>query len=118
MPLIHSTELMKSGVNINKYKIDNVKNCIHGPLVLLPRVCKPIAYKILIYPSKSPIVLSACVIAIKCKTKEQAKVVKEALLLNWELLKQAYDGTCAMYITLKKLSNVVRQLGFNNKIIS
>ena len=117
LPLIHSTELAKSGVDISKYRIDNIRNSISGPLVLLPRVCKPIAYKILIYPSKKPIVLSSCVIAIKCKSIVQAKVVQEALLCNWALLKQAYDGTCAMYITLKKLSRVVRRLGFDSKVI-
>jgi hypothetical protein len=112
VPLVHSTELEKSGVNLSRRRVDAKLKSVRGPAVLLQRVGRPDVGKILPYFEEKPIVLSDCVIALKCGTTDEARVVKTTMVKNWEKIERAYGGTCARYITVDSLCDLLNSFGF------
>jgi hypothetical protein len=68
--------------------------------------------KILPYFDEEPIVISDCVIALKCGTADKARVVKNSMVKNWETIERMYGGTCARYITVDSLRELLNGLGF------
>jgi hypothetical protein len=113
LPLIHSTELEKTGVNLLRRQVDAKLKSVRGPAVLIHRVGLPDVNKILPYLDQNPIVLSDCVIALKCGTADEARVVKTAMVKNWEKIEQRYGGTCARYITVDSLHELLNSFGFD-----
>ena len=113
LPYIHSTSLQATGIDIRESKVDSKHTSIKGPAVLLSRVGTPNVSKIQIYNSRCPIVLSDCVIALLCKSLQDAELVQATLLEQWEFLKSYYSGTGAVHITLHSLTQVLNQLGFS-----
>lgn len=112
LPLVHTTELQKDGVNLLNRRINVRQQGICGPVVLIPRVGKPSKFKILLYKGKRPIVLSDCVIALKPKTVSDAQKIQSVLLNHWSTVEKYYGGTCANYININDLSQLLTNLGF------
>jgi predicted RNA methylase len=113
LPLVHTTELSKEEIDMSARKVKPKWSAIRGPAVLLPRVGRPYEHKIKLYLSNDPLVLSDCVIALRCETSEQAKNLQSILLAKWDKLKLAYVGTCAKYITIKSLRFLLNSMGLN-----
>ena len=112
VPFIHSTELEKTGLNLVRRSIVLSKTTsISGPAVLLQRVGLPASTKIQTYFRSAPVALSDCIIAIRCKTRTETQMVKSRLLRNWGQLERSYGGTCARYITLNSLREVLATIG-------
>lgn len=112
VPLVHSTELEKDGVNLLRRQVDATLKSVRGPAVLIQRVGRPEVSKILTYFDEEPIVISDCVIALKCGTADKARVVKNSMVKNWETIERMYGGTCARYITVDSLCELLSRLGF------
>lgn len=113
IPLIHSTELGKTSVDLMRRSFDVTKTkSICGPAVLIQRVGLPDPTKIQLYLKPTPIALSDCIIAIRCKSAGEAETMKNRLVLNWQSLEERYGGTCARYITLNSLRDFLLMLGF------
>lgn len=115
-PLIHSTELSKTKLDLSARRVEGAWESITGPAVFLPRVGRPYRHKIKLYLRKDPLVLSDCVIALQCETPEGARNLRSTLLNEWDTVKRQYRGTCAKYITLGTLSLILESLGF--KVLS
>jgi hypothetical protein len=81
--------------------------------VLLPRVGRPNRLKIHTYEGRRRIVISDCVIALKCKTGEGAEAVRTALLENWDEVERHYVGTGARHLTVDAISRLLKGFGFN-----
>ena len=112
IPLIHSTELKANEINLNIRKINLAKTTLRQEAVLLPRVGRPNRGKLCLHLNTTPVALSSCVIAIKCKSKKDAKIVYQNLFRRWRILESTYAGTCAPYLTLNRLRLLLTQLGF------
>lgn len=113
VPLVHSTEMEKSGLNLQRRSVlANGAKTIVGPCVLIQRVGLPHPSKIQAYTNRQPIALSDCLIAVKCGRVSDAEQVKARLLEHWREVEQCYGGTCARYITLRSLQGMLRRLGF------
>ena len=67
--------------------------------------------KCAVYAQDGPIVLSDCVIAIQCTTKEDAAEVRSRLLSRWTEFSDIYGGTCAPYMTINKLQDFLLRCG-------
>jgi hypothetical protein len=111
MPLVHTTELLKDRINLAARKTEPSESAIHGPAVLLPRVGNPSEHKLKLYLKNEPVVLSDCVIALRCETKGQAQNLQSILLQNWDRLHAYYVGTCAKYITVRSLHFFLSSIG-------
>lgn len=110
--LVHSTELKAGSVELSDRRIDGGR-LVLGPSVLLPRVGQPNKSKVALFAEDTPIVLSDCVIALKCNHIRAARKVKEIIVENWTLIEKRYGGTCAKYITVADLSEILRHLGLS-----
>jgi hypothetical protein len=115
-PFVHSTDLTASGIDLQGKRIQKARHLVTGPVVLMTRVGKPMSSKVIVYHRPKPIVLSDCVIALKCKTLKEANTVRNVLQRRWSLVSRAFEATCAPYITVSALADVRRQLGFDASI--
>jgi len=112
-PLVHSTELEEWGLNLTRRKADSRYRSVGGPSVLLPRVGRPNRLKIHTYEGRRRLVISDCVIALKCKTGEGAEAVRTALLENWDEVERHYVGTGARHLTVGAISRLLEGFGFD-----
>lgn len=113
LPLVHTTELREGAVTVGSLWAPQGSRSIVGPAVLIPRVGKPLRKKLaLLERSRGPVALSDCVLAVECSEEGLAERVLRALHRRWETVERAYGGTCARYITLKALSQLLVEAGF------
>jgi hypothetical protein len=115
---IHSTELRSGEVRKSSRRTTQERRVLMGPAVLLPRVGQLRRDKIALYLSGTPVVLSDCVIALRCRSKRQATAVRTLFMKNWDLLERAYGGTCAKYITLSSLVAILASLNLSYRSTS
>lgn len=108
--LIHSTELGASS-RVRHRRVRNRGRVLKGPAVLLARVGKPDLKKLTLYVTRKRVLLSDCVLALQCRTKEEAKTVYDVARKRWHILERAYGGTCARYITLRGLAEALKAIG-------
>jgi hypothetical protein len=110
-PFVHSTELRAEGIDLRGKRIRSAHHLLRGPAVLLPRVGKPTAWKVAVYDGRTRIVLSDCVLALKCDDLHDAMRIRETLQDKWDVVARAYSATCAPYVTVSALADVLRHLG-------
>ncbi len=85
---------------------------IRESAVLLPRVGRPDVRKVCVWSdSGQGLVLSDCVIAIRTSNVMEAEELSSRLRQSWALIELCYGGTCAPYITLRRLAGVLGSLG-------
>lgn len=112
LPFVHTTDL-GGGVLHKTHKQIAASNLppVHGPAVLLPRVGKPAVDKIVLFPPGATAVLSDCVFAIECSCEHDAERVHALLTSNWPTVEAAYGGTCARFISVEGLRELLQQFG-------
>lgn len=110
--LIHSTELKEGNISNGRGVTNRGARLVTGPMVLIPRVGRPKKEKVVCYTGEGTFALSDCVLALLCPSKHVATQTWESLMQNWNLLEQAYSGSGAKYITIKKYISLLRQLGY------
>ena len=108
---VHTTDLNGEKISHPQHSIQQCRRYTVGPSVLLPRVGHPSADKCVLYLRRRRVVLSDCVYAIRCTTTSEAQLLRKALLSQWDNVAQRYTGTCAPYLTLASLRDVLVQLG-------
>lgn len=113
--LIHSTDLKEGNISNGRSITNGRARLVTGPMVLIPRVGRPKKEKVVCYTGEGTFALSDCVLALLCPSKHVAKQTWESLIQNWNLLEQAYSGSGAKYITIKKYIRLLRQLGYHIK---
>jgi hypothetical protein len=112
-PLVHSTDLGIGRLDLSGSRAHRSHPGISGPAVFVPRVGEPNKEKIFLYALRKRVILSDCVIALKCKSPKQTRVLHSTLLRRWTQLEEKYGGTGAKYITIGSLSQFLKGLGFS-----
>lgn len=113
VPIVHSTDLQEGVARLSPRRIEKDHRAVTGPLVLIPRVGKPIKAKVCLYLARKAIVLSDCVIGIKCVDTGTAKRVQRRVRSKWSVIERAYGGTCAPYVTMRALKEALGSIGLN-----
>ena len=108
---VHTTDLSSEGISNPQHSIRKCRRYTVGPSVLMPRVGRPSPNKCVLYLRRRRIVLSDCVYAIRCTTTSDAETLHKALLSQWDNVTQHYTGTCAPYLTVASLRDILAQLG-------
>jgi hypothetical protein len=111
VPLVHSTELGPKGPDLGKRWARPDFRQIRGPAVLLARVGLPRRESVCIYKKRTRILLSDCVFALLTRDQDEAKHLHRIILNNWQSVKAHYGGTCAPYLTLASLRDLLTGLG-------
>jgi hypothetical protein len=117
LPFVHSTCLNAGKVDIGQRRTSARIPTAFGPAVLLPRVGAPSIAKLCTYPSSRPIVLSDCVFALQCESMSQMTGLYSLLRSSWQEIESLYGGTCARYLTVRRLVDYLRQKGVATKVI-
>ncbi|MBF9335912.1 SAM-dependent DNA methyltransferase [Microbacterium lacticum] len=113
-PYIHTTELQQSGVT-KPPLMAPLEFSTSGALTLLPRVGYP-NNKIARFDS-GPIVLSDCVLALRCADKSTDEL-HASLLESIDELRALYSGTGAPYVTLSRLTAFLQTKGWHPQVVA
>ena len=79
MPLIHTTDLSDGQLLTVSRRTSLPGRSCRGPVVLVPRVGRPILSKVVQLNLPSEVALSDCVIALECASEEDAVVVRRVI---------------------------------------
>lgn len=117
VPLVHSTELKDTGVDLRSRASPRASHAISGPMVLMPRVGAPNVGKVRCHFGKEAFDISDCVIALVCECEDDAGCLHSALVEHWHNVEAAYTGSCARYITVSRISHILKALGFDPVVV-
>jgi hypothetical protein len=109
-PVIHTTDLRPDGRVRPSYRDGEARLALPGPLLIVPRVGLPLAYKIALYRSRRRAILSDCLFAIAGPVK-LLEQLQDRILANWDSFKTCYGGSCAPYTTVRRLLDALTALG-------
>lgn len=109
-PLVHTTDLKNTLVNINENFRVKSENIIIGPALLIPRVGNFSQDKISYLPTGTEIVMSDCLFAVLCSSEIHAKELRASLTNDWKSFKKIYNGTGAVYTTLLKITTYIYEV--------
>jgi predicted RNA methylase len=108
---LHSTDLRSQEIAaLRTVPADRFSPRALGPAVLLPRVGKPLAGKIVVWGG-GPVVLSDCIFALTAGTLKSARHLAALIRSQFESVADSYVGSCARYLTIAALIDVLARLG-------
>ncbi len=110
--LVHSTHIRSKSIERGPWVAASGR-VVEGFAVLLPRVGAPSRDKLVLVSADQPLVLSDCVIALRGRTKTLTNRLYRELRANWDDLEGQYVGSCAPYLTVRRLRGFVESLGFS-----
>lgn len=109
-PFVHTTNLVDGKLaRLDIYEASALAT--KGPMLLLPRVGRFSADKVVIVESDS-LVLSDCVMALRIREPARLSALRSVLLHPVVGLARRYSGTGAPYITIRDLMSILRVSGF------
>ncbi len=113
-PVVHTTHL-RGRLEESSIRVRTTRSLVQGPMVLLPRVGKPLESKVTIYEGRRRLALSDCVFALKCRDLDRLRALQASLMNDWRNLEAMYQGPCAPYLTQSNLVAFVESLGWNQR---
>ncbi|MFF1527969.1 N-6 DNA methylase [Cellulomonas sp. NPDC058312] len=111
VPFVHSTDL-RGDLQIHGRPRVVARLGTRGPLVLLPRVGALKQEKIVVWVDAAPIALSDCVFGLRVPV-EQVVILAKQLRDRADLISGRYGGSCAPYLTISRLSELLSELGWD-----
>lgn len=116
MRLIHTTDLSDGQLGPEHRRTRESGRRCQGPVVLVPRVGRPMLSKIVRTTLHHEATLSDCVIALECASDDDSYRVRRAIEDRWAEFESSYGGSCAPYITLTALRDVLDRFGFQSEV--
>ena len=116
MPLVHTTDLSNGQLRPERGKTSVPGRSCRGPVVLIPRVGRPMLSKVVLLTLRSDMTLSDCVIALECSSEDDSVKVRRVIEARWDEFEDSYGGSCAPYVTLKALQDVLNRFGFQSEV--
>lgn len=112
--LVHSTHLKGGRVVDSAEKVDG--KSIEGPALLFPRVGLVTPEKLCVLEGGRRVVLSDCVLAVRCRSVSAARTMRTQILDEWPIFAACFRGTGAPYITVESASNVLSRILIKPKL--
>lgn len=104
--LIH-TDNLRDGQVAGLFRRVHWHRSVSGAFVLLPRVGRLTPGKVVAGAFVRPVVLSDCVIAVRCADLAEATRVRNGLCRDWAALQGIFGGTGAPYTTVDKVGRLL-----------
>ncbi len=60
--------------------------------------------------------MSDCVIALECASEDDSLRVRQVIEDRWDEFEESYGGSCAPYVTLKALRDLLGRFGFPSEL--
>jgi hypothetical protein len=108
--LVHTTQLRDAAVANSSTRRAPILLALKGPLLLIPRVGLPSHKKIVVYKLPNRIVPSDCIFALSGQL-HLLEDAQQRILHSWDVFRSWYGGSCAPYITTRRLFMVLTNLG-------
>ena len=116
IPFVHTTDLSNGQLRPELRKSIAPGRICCGPVVLVPRVGRPMLSKIALQVLRYNLLLSDCVIALECVSEDDAVNVQRVIRDRWNEFEEAYGGSCAPYISMKALQRALDRFGFQSHV--
>ena len=108
LPFLHTTRMAIKALPICWIKVHEGTRTVKSPAVLIPRVGEPRRDKICIYLDSPTAVVSDCILAVECPDVDSAFFLADFIVSTWwDKFCKLYGGTCAKFLTISKLHNVL-----------
>lgn len=114
--LVHTTDLSNGQLRNERRQTSVAGRTCRGPVVLVPRVGRPMLSKVVRVNLRNDVTLSDCVIALECGSEDDSLRVRRAIEDRWDEFEDTYGGSCAPYITMKALQEVLDRFGFQSEV--
>jgi len=88
---------------------------LEGPALLFPRVGRVTPDKICLLEGKRTVVLSDCVMALRCSSRAEGLRFRKQILADWPIFAENYRGTGAPYITVERATHALNKILASNK---
>lgn len=113
---LHTTGLTDTIARPMRLQIaDHIGRTVDGPFVAIPRVGALTNEKICVYEGEGTVTLSDCVYALK-PSADSIAALRDSLVAEYDRLAERYQGSCARYLTVARLSDLLASLGFSVRI--
>lgn len=86
--------------------------------VLLPRVGRPDVRKVCELEGGRSVVVSDCLFVLETMPSGHERDVQREIVANWTRLSREYSGSCAPYLTLRRLAQFMLKLDFEVSVLS
>jgi tRNA1(Val) A37 N6-methylase TrmN6 len=106
--LVHTSHLQAGQVKCSDEYVTG--RVLQGPALLFPRVGLVTAGKLCVLGAGAQVVLSDCVLAVKCLSQTAANSLRRQILATWPKFASGYRGTGAPYITVQRASALLAEL--------
>ncbi|WP_084210136.1 methyltransferase [Ralstonia sp. A12] len=106
--LVHTAHL-KGGVVLDSAERVEGKS-MAGPALLFPRVGLVTPDKLCVLEAGRRVVLSDCVLAVRCRSVSAARVMRRRIMDAWPMFAAGFRGTGAPYITVQRASNILSRI--------
>lgn len=93
------------------------RGVVSGPVVLFPRVGVPTYDRLSARLLDPPAQLSDCLLALVLDSEEQSRAAQSLIQGQFESLVSLYRGTCARYVTVKRLKDWLATIGIATQIV-
>lgn len=112
---IHTWEFSGSDARkrVSRVRGDTKDRLMTSPCVIVPRVGCFSPQRLLILEGE-PFVLSDCLFGLEVQTYSDAERLVGNLVAQWDALAKEVGGSCAPYLTRKRLESSLRSLGWNS----
>ena len=111
VPYIHTCDLRSGALAASGRGVTESTRGVQGEVLLLPRVGRPNSTKLVLADIRLSAALSDCVIAMRTTPTGHGGELHRLLKVHWSRLASAYGGSCAPYLTLSDLREVLRSIG-------
>jgi predicted RNA methylase len=109
LKLIHSTGLVGHRVE-HTHRVNIQRSFVDGPAIFLPRVGRFNPSKISLKPSPERVAISDCIIALQTTDSLLLPELFQRLLASASYLGASYEGSCAKYTTIERLTDILRNI--------
>lgn len=107
---IHTTDLRDEQLKDMVVRVSPRYRTISGPAILIPRVGRPSVSKVVLI-GEEKVVLSDCVIALRTTPPGSEVELAREIKRNWLTFQQIYGGSCAPYTTIRRIREMLLELG-------
>jgi hypothetical protein len=108
---LHTCDIREDAARPKLRGFRGSSRAIVAPAVLVPRVGAPDRNKIVLYEARQAVILSDCLIGLECTSWPFAQKIRKLLRTHWVTIQSHFGGTCAPYITIRKLRQVLADIG-------
>jgi hypothetical protein len=118
VPLVHTTNVRDGLIVGVRLRVPRPRRVLEPPAVLVQRVGRPDRGKIALVGDSSPVVISDCLFGLECSSEATAMVLRDRILEGWCDLEAEFGGSCAPYLTVRKLRDFLFRIGVECDVLT